>query len=68
MGYNNEAQCKTNQTEVVAQPQICPLFRSAGLDGCVFLHTIDPGDSCSSMVPYVVSSYICMYFYKNSQV
>lgn len=32
MGYDNLAQRKTNQTELMAQSQICPLFRSARLD------------------------------------
>lgn len=54
MGYDNLAQRKTNQTELMAQSQICP---------CVFLHTIHLGKSSSLMVPFVVSGYfiyVCM--------
>ena len=65
LGYHeilsNIQQRKTDQTELVAWCQVCPLVRSAGVDGYFFLHTIDPGKSCSLTVKYVASSYyICM--------
>lgn len=64
MGYDNLSQRKTNQTELVAQSHVCPLFRSAGIGRCVLMHTIHPGKKVAPRrfhMWFLVIFFTCMH-------